>query len=792
MRRNIARGCLVFAIIMGVVGPAVSASSPSRFGEEAAAATAAMVTEPQTALKHAQTALSLAKALPPGQSHDAAVAQALELLGEGHTRNREPQQALPALTSALGYVVRAAPGTKLHAEILESLGGASSEMGRNHEALAYLQQSYEIYARLRNRHGRAKNLIEIGSIYSDAKDFDRALTYYDKAIDANDNDPLVALIAENNRGFALKNRGDFAGAEEAYLQARTAADALHSAYLKTNILANLAYVEAVEGRLAKARMHLKQARRLAVMDPESRSELPFLLGGEAKIAAIEGHLDRATTLLDQAFAGVSLDRTTSEFLDFHALAAEIYSKTNAFTKAFEHLKAFKRLDDQSNAMAASIGSQIAASRFDLETERARTAELKASKARSEVQSTGLILSLLAGFSLVVSGFMLASRERIRKNNIALEAALRTKTEFLSNINHELRTPLNGIIAPIEMLSHTALDDRQRLLAETIQSSADSLHAILQGILDVTDLSSGDLTMREDTFTPSAAIRAAAEAHRPAALAKGITFGVELEDDLGLVVGDEHRLRQALGCILSNAVKFTERGRITLRGFVEGGELVLSVTDTGMGFDPGKAERLFESFNQADNSMTRAYGGAGIGLSIARALVRRMGGELVADGQVGIGACFTLRLPVQQNRDTARDETPPEGLRVLLAEDNPANRRVVELILTAAGVSVTGVENGVEAVEAFKLGTYDLVLMDLQMPVMDGFEAIRAIRRLEVGSGLAIPILVLSANAHCEHVDAAKAAGGDHYLAKPVSAEALLRGIEQLLSRDPAGSRSLAA
>ena len=345
-----------------------------------------------------------------------------------------------------------------------------------------------------------------------------------------------------------------------------------------------------------------------------------------------------------------------------------------------------------------------------------------------------------------------------------------------------------------MLSRTPLDAQQRVLTDTIRHSADSLQMILQAILDVTDLSSGEMTMRMEIFSPRDAIRAATEDHRLAALSKGVDLTVELDNDLGLVRGDERRLGQAIGCVLSNAVKFTERGSITVAGAVQADALVLTVTDTGVGFDQSQAERLFEAFNQADNSLTRIHGGAGIGLSLARALIRAMGGDLTAEGAPGQGACFTFTLPVSQDHGTdhAPATTDPVRASVLLAEDNAANRQVVELILSAAGVSVTSVENGAEAVDAFRLGTFDLVVMDLQMPVMDGFEAIQAIRLLEGASGHETPILVLSANAHTEHVAAAKAAGGDLFLAKPISADGLLRAVEQLLSGDRPKRQSMVA
>jgi CheY-like chemotaxis protein len=217
-----------------------------------------------------------------------------------------------------------------------------------------------------------------------------------------------------------------------------------------------------------------------------------------------------------------------------------------------------------------------------------------------------------------------------------------------------------------------------------------------------------------------------------------------------------------------------------------------VQDTGVGFEAGEAERLFQAFYRADGSLTRSVGGLGVGLSLARDAARALGGDIVAEGEIGRGAAFTVVLPLSPSPSPARHEPATEDdggaeagpVRLLLADDHEGNRRIVELILEQLGVELTSVENGAQAVQAFAQATFDAVLMDLQMPVMDGLEAIRRIRELESPTGRRTPIIVLSANAQSEHLLASASAGADSHIAKPILASTLIAALEAALSGAP--------
>ena len=395
---------------------------------------------------------------------------------------------------------------------------------------------------------------------------------------------------------------------------------------------------------------------------------------------------------------------------------------------------------------------------------------------------------------------------LRRARDAAEAANRAKSEFLANMSHEIRTPLNGVMGVASALSRTELSEGQREMVGLITSSAETLEALLSDVLDLARIESGRLELKAEPFDLAQAARDVASLFEPSAKAKGLALSVESAPAAaGLFVGDAARLRQVISNLVSNAVKFTETGSVRVgvqaEASADGTALKVTVADTGIGFTAEAAERLFERFEQADGSITRRYGGTGLGLAISRSLVDAMGGHLSATGEPGHGAVFTIELTLP------RADAPAAGaaeaaeladadlsqMRVLLAEDHPTNRRVIELILGAAGVDLTCVENGAEALDAWREGDFDLVLMDMQMPVMDGLTATRGIRDEERRRGLPrTPIHALTANAMAEHARASAEAGVDGHLTKPISAEALLRAVAEAAARAKAGAARLRA
>jgi len=383
-------------------------------------------------------------------------------------------------------------------------------------------------------------------------------------------------------------------------------------------------------------------------------------------------------------------------------------------------------------------------------------------------------------------------------------ANRAKSEFLATITHELRTPLNGVMGMVQAMANDRLDEAQRHRLEIVRGSGQALLQIINNVLDISKIEMGRVEVSPAAFDLKPMVEDLGRLYAALAIEKGLAFTLAVDPSAeGWSHGDEVRLRQVLSNLLSNALKFTERGGVGATVRREGERLIFSVTDTGIGVTPDQASRLFERFVQADASTTRRFGGTGLGLAICRELVQLLGGEIDFTSTPGEGSCFTFHVPMPAVAAPAAASAPgaidpalsERAGRVLVADDNPTNRLVLTTLLDQFDIPNAAVDSGEAAISAWETGGWDLILMDIHMPGMDGLTASTVIREREQARGLArTPIVAVTASVLSHETSAYFAAGMDDVVAKPIEVERLLATMNRVMSgaADPMAMTAAAA
>ena len=420
------------------------------------------------------------------------------------------------------------------------------------------------------------------------------------------------------------------------------------------------------------------------------------------------------------------------------------------------------------------------------------------------------IGLACFFAILVLPFYVSVlAQRITDARKRADEANKAKGRFLANMSHEMRTPLNGVIAMADVLRETSLSESQREIVETLGTSANLLLVQIEDVLDMAKIDAGRVQIETRAFDLGKLLTGTVKVVLPQARYKGLAVNTEIAGDVARWFrGDAHHLRQVLLNLLANAVKFTERGEVLMRARVvtsspDGALIKFEVKDTGIGIPAAKQSQIFEPFTQADDSITRVYGGTGLGTTIARQLVTLMGGKICVQSEVGVGSTFWFELPLLFGEpagiDLTEDIVAPHrniaaaasvaagqpakvtkirGARILVAEDNPTNQRITQLILESGGHRATIVDNGEAALDELERGAFDLALFDLSMPVVSGLEALKLYR---FTTSTPIPILILSANVTTDVIADCQLAGCAEFVAKPVRAGALLDAIERNLA-----------
>jgi signal transduction histidine kinase/CheY-like chemotaxis protein len=426
-------------------------------------------------------------------------------------------------------------------------------------------------------------------------------------------------------------------------------------------------------------------------------------------------------------------------------------------------------------------------------------DLSASDFSSADQSMAIGTSM--GLQSVLMSEMKDLATNLAKARDEALAANRAKSTFLSVMSHEIRTPLNGVLGMVHVLLKDAPTEQQRSRLEIVRESGDALLAILNDLLDISRIEAGKMSLESIEFDIREVLSGAYAAFTAIANKSGISFILDIDPAAGIYLGDPTRVRQVAYNFLSNALKFTKEGRVILSARLVDGGLEISVLDTGIGIASERLDGVFDPFVQADASVNRNFGGTGLGLGISRDLAKLMGGSIRVESELGKGSTFTAFLQIPRLRDATEtlrvvnDDEPVasqeivQSLRVLAAEDNLVNQLVLRTLMEQFGITLTVVDNGKLAVEAWESQTWDIILMDMQMPVMGGVEASRFIREQERATGRAkTPIIAVTANAMTHHMSEYESAGINGVVSKPIKADSLanvlIKVLDELASSQP--------
>ena len=644
------RGALILPLLLAA---ALAAAAPARANtdpETAAAnldrAEGAMLTDPRTAQRSARRAQADIQQRGASQ-RDTLMARALWLEGEASARLADAQASAALFDRALQLIEKADPKSRLHARIIMSKAATNFDQGDVRTAFLGFQNAFAMFQSQGDTRGQAMALQSIGLIYADAGDHERVLRYYSQSAEIHPGDPSLTMSAYNNRALALKEMGKFEEAIADHRKAVAIAREIGSASNEALILANIASVELARGRLSAAEKIADTG--LAVARRGASESVPLVLAVKAQLAFKRGKLVPGVALLPQIFGNTPLNRTSYQFRDLHAAASDAYIALGDPASALDHMRAVNRLDAEAREIRSSANAALMSARFDYASQEVRIARRDIALAKNRVRTQWIMLGaslLLLMASLVAFLWIRRSRNETRSANVQLARALAAKSEFLATTSHEIRTPLNGIMGMTQVLLHTPrIDSDVRENVRLIDSAGKAMKAIVDDLLDMAKIEAGEVVIERTMVSLPDLLSEIARFWASQAAAKGISIATDFADVPQHIIEDERKLRQIIFNLMSNAVKFTDSGVVTLGGAIEDGDMHLWVRDTGPGIDEGHLESIFEAFYQVDGATTRQHSGTGLGLAISRKLAVELGGTIRAESEVGAGSVFSLRLPV---------------------------------------------------------------------------------------------------------------------------------------------------
>ncbi|PZT93535.1 ATP-binding protein [Sphingomonas hankookensis] len=699
------------------------------------AARSGLVAQPERGLQEGE---SLEKAAGERDGADSPlVAASIWLQAEAYARLGRRADARREIRSALSLVQRRRPRLPLEGDILRTRGDVASDEGNVSSALNDYQMSYRIYQETGDARGQSLALLSIGALYRQGSDFSAALKYYGQAIDAYAADPVLSVSLLNNRGNVLTEMGQYRRALTDFRRALELVGRISNPAFEARIYGNIA--RAYRGEGAPNAAWQAAVRGMAIARAADAitalNQLQTLAG---RIAADRGDFRTAVRLVDTAFEDVDLTTTPLTARDNHRNAYGVYAAAGETAKALAHLEALDRLNEQATQLTTSTKTALMSARFDFQNQELRIARLQQEELRRNVafeRANARFERILFGSIAAAVAVLLAllsfgvvtlrrSRDAIRRANVdlaatnaALEKALKAKGDFLATTSHEIRTPLNGILGMAQvMLRDESLAPATRDRLDIIHDAGVTMRSLVDDILDVAKMQSGNLSVERVPTDLIATVEDLARLWRRQAEDRGLGFVVELGDVPRWVEGDPVRLRQILFNLLSNALKFTPSGEIALRVAATGDRLSIAVADTGIGIAPDRLEEVFESFQQADTSTTRRYGGTGLGLTICRNLARAMGGDIIVSSAPGQGATFTVDLPLvtvaPEVVGTGPVDRAARAATLAILERNPITRGMMRTLFADHVDDMAFLDDAAGLLDVLALGSTNTVLVDM--------------------------------------------------------------------------------
>lgn len=737
------RAALLGISLFGLMAAPDSASAAAPletgpdFGEMVAQARAEMVANPMLAVRRAERLEKIARSGHAGEWEIEGLATAKCIQAEANLRLGNTGKAQNLVEAAIASLPAGALTSHVMGYILLTRGGIFAAKPDIVHALSDYQAAYRIFHKFDDSRSQVISLLYIASLYGDAQDFNNSFKYYTQALDIPVVDPKLSISIYNNRANSLTQAGKFDRAAVDYSAALKIAKSMGSAALQSQIFSNLAGSQLNAGHVDDAERTISLGMRLSRQDETSPVYMQ-LVSDAARVALERGRVDEATRLIRQVFAGVNLADTPLTFRNSHETAVAVFKRIGEPALALAHLEAMKRLDDETTKLAASTNTALMTARFDYanqnlkiaklrQTELERTVEFEKTRARTQrVIFSGVVVATVIGVGMLIFGLVTIRRSRndvraanveLARTNTALERALAAKTEFLATTSHEIRTPLNGILGMTQvMLADQTLPEAVRERLGVVKSAGTTMRALVDDILDVAKMETGNLTIDAAPMDLHATMHDVSRLWAEQARARGVSFTVDLDDAPKWIECDPARVRQIVFNLLSNALKFTHEGSVTIRASAEaGGILQVAVTDTGIGIPLDKQAEIFESFRQVDAGTTRKYGGTGLGLAICRNLANAMGGDVTVRSAPGEGATFALTLPLilaSQPAVAEMGQPVPRGL--LIVERNLIAAATFRALFEPRAGEVCIARSVEEAIDIVGRGGIKAVLVDSAM------------------------------------------------------------------------------